>query len=155
MRPFEPGERLKAFAPVWARFRASPEIIQLVRNGHEIEFLPGKKPVLKKPDWSMATKLPKKQMVVIRKEIQSLVDKKAMRIVSKKEATLNPGFYSKMFCVEKGSGGWRPVINLKPLNKYVAKQSFKLETLKSVRAAMQPGMWATTIDLSDAYYHIR
>ena len=155
MKPFKPGERLKLFAPVWARLRASPEIVQLVKFGHRIVFLPGQKPELGGPDWSKATKLPKHQMVVIKEEIKSLVEKKAMRILSRKEARRKPGFYSKMFCVEKSSGGWRPVINLKPLNRFVSKKSFRLETLKSVRAALQPGMWATTIDLSDAYYHIR
>ena len=155
MRPSKPGERLKPFAPVWARLRASPEIVQMVKYGHKIEFLPGPKPKLGKPDWSMATKLPRQQMVVIRKEITELVRKNAMRVLSRKEATRRPGFYSRMFCVEKSSGGWRPVINLKPLNQFVSKKSFKLETLRNVRAALQPGMWATTIDLSDAYYHIR
>ena len=155
MKPFKPGERLKMFAPVWARLKASPEIVQLVKYGHRIVFLPGMKPKLSGPDWSKATKLPKHQMEVIRREIKDLVDKKAMRVISRKEACSKPGFYSKMFCSAKPAGGWRPVINLKPLNKFVSKKNLRLETLRNVRAALQPVMWASTIDLSDAYYHIR
>ena len=30
-----------------------------------------------------------------------------------------PDFYSRLFLVEKTSGGWRPVINLSPLNEFV------------------------------------
>ena len=65
MRPSKPGERLKPFAPVWARLRASPEIVQLVKYGHKIEFLPGPKPKLGKPDWSMATKLPRQRWLLL------------------------------------------------------------------------------------------
>ena len=32
---------------------------------------------------------------------------------------LGPGFYSRLFLVEKASGGWRPVIDLSPFNEFV------------------------------------
>ena len=56
--------------------------------------------------------------------------------------------------MEKSDGSWRPVINLKPMNKYVLKKGFRMETTKDVRQSIRPGMWAATIDLKDAYYHI-
>ena len=39
-----------------------------------------------------------------------------------------PGFYSRLFLVEKASGGWRPVIDLSHLNNFVQLTSFKMET---------------------------
>lgn len=149
----KPGNRLRRFEAVWRHFRASPEVHALIEDGHEIVF-ENKAPPLTGPQWNKATKLPPAQMKVIRQEVKDLVSKGAMRKISKEEAQQNPGFYSKMFCVSKPNKKWRPIINLKPFNKYVLKKNFKMETVRDVRNLLQPGMWAATVDLQDAYYHI-
>ena len=148
-----PGDRLKQFSSAWRAFRASPEIISMVRHGHKVDF-GGCGPKLVKPDWRKATILPPAQMVVIREEVAKLVDKKAMRKVPLSEARKRPGFYSRLFCVPKPDGSWRPIINMKPMNKYVVKKGFRMETIKHVRQVLRPQMWAATVDLKDAYYHI-
>ena len=43
-----------------------------------------------------------------------------------------PGFYSRLFLVEKVTGGWRPVIDLSHLNGFVRLTPFKMETVASV-----------------------
>ena len=149
----KPGNRLRRFEAVWRHFRASPEVHALIEDGHEIVF-ENKAPPLTGPQWNKATKLPPAQMKVIRQEVKDLVSKGAMRKISKEEAQQNRGFYSKMFCVSKPNKKWRPIINLKPFNKYVLKKNFKMETVRDVRNLLQPGMWAATVDLQDAYYHI-
>ena len=149
----KPGNRLRRFEAVWRHFRASPEVHALIEDGHEIVF-ENKAPPLTGPQWNKATKLLPAQMKVIRQEVKDLVSKGAMRKISKEEAQQNPGFYSKMFCVSKPNKKWRPIINLKPFNKYVLKKNFKMETVRDVRNLLQPGMWAATVDLQDAYYHI-
>ena len=40
------------------------------------------------------------------------------------------------------------------LNRYIEKQAFKMETVKSVRQAMRLNDWAVSIDLTDAYLHV-
>ena len=149
----KPGNRLRRFEAVWRHFRASPEVHALIEDGHEIVF-ENKAPPLTGPQWNKATKLPPAQMKVIRQEVKDLVSKGAMRKISKEEAQQNSGFYSKMFCAPKPNKKWRPIINLKPFNKYVLKKNFKMETVRDVRNLLQPGMWAATVDLQDAYYHI-
>ena len=149
----KPGNRLRRFEAVWRHFRASPEVHALIEDGHEIVF-ENEAPPLTGPQWNKATKLPPAQMKVIRQEVKDLVSKGAMRKISKEEAQQNLGFYSKMFCVSKPNKKWRPIINLKPFNKYVLKKNFKMETVRDVRNLLQPGMWAATVDLQDAYYHI-
>ena len=64
------------------------------------------------------------------------------------------GFYSKMFVVPKATGGWRPIIDLSPLNRHIPKCPFRMETPASIRTALRQGDWMTSIDLKDAYYHI-
>ncbi|XP_071160985.1 uncharacterized protein [Mytilus edulis] len=68
--------------------------------------------------------------------------------------TLSPGFYSRLFLVPKKTGGMRPVIDLSILNKFLIVPHFKIETNRSIRASILPGMWTTSLDLSDAYFHI-
>ena len=42
------------------------------------------------------------------------------------EETLDsPGFYNRMFIVPKSTGGWRPFIDLSPLNQFVPKTKSK------------------------------
>ena len=154
MKPLIAGERLTGFSNVWRKLNAAPELVQLVKNGYRIQFVGGGSPKLSQPDPRKETKLPPGQMEVAKAEVTDLVRKGALRVLSRQEAKRKPGFYSKIFCVPKDSGGMRPVINLKPLNKFVVKQTFKMETLKKVRSALRPDMWATTLDLSDAYYHV-
>ena len=64
------------------------------------------------------------------------------------------GFYSTFFTVQKKGGGLRPILNLRPLNKYLKVQHFKMETLRSIIRAMEIGDWVAALDLKDAYLHI-
>ena len=48
----------------------------------------------------------------------------------------------------------RPVINLRPLNQYLKKTHFKMDTLAKVINLVKPNDWAFSVDLSDAYLHV-
>ena len=65
----------------------------------------------------------------------------------------SPEFYS-LCLVSKPDGTFRPIIGLKKLNLFLDIPSFKMETLFSIIAALQPQEWITKIDLKDAYHHI-
>ena len=65
-----------------------------------------------------------------------------------------PGFYSTFFVVQKKDGSYRPILNLRNLNTHLQVPHFKMETLKSITAALRIGEWAFTLDLQDAYLHI-
>ena len=54
----------------------------------------------------------------------------------------------------KKNGKLRLIIDLSLLNRYIEKQAFKMETVKSVRQAMRLNDWAVSIDLTDAYLHV-
>ena len=118
-----PGQRLASFAEVWQRAGADPALLALVRDGHKIAFEDGPPPcTLPSPDYE--TKLPDVKMNVIRSEISDLLEKGAIRKVSKEEATTTLGHYSQIFAVPKPGGKWRVVINLKPLNEFVRQRNF-------------------------------
>ncbi|XP_069109293.1 uncharacterized protein [Argopecten irradians] len=59
-----------------------------------------------------------------------------------------------MFLVRKKSGAWRPIIDLSAFSRHVDSPHFKMETPRSIIASVREGMWATSVDLKDAYFHI-
>ena len=133
-----PGQRLAGFAEVWQKAGADPALLALVRDGHKIVFEDGPPPcTLPSPDFE--TKLPEVKMSVIRAEISALLEKGAIRRVSKEEATTTLGHYSQIFAVPKPGGKWRVVINLKPLNEFVAKETFQMETSCDIQSLLKPG----------------
>ena len=74
--------------------------------------------------------------------------------ISEVPPPFSPGFYGRIFVVPKTSGGWRPVLDLSALNKYVRQIKFRMETPLSVRDSIRQGDWATSLDLKDAYFHV-
>ena len=59
-----------------------------------------------------------------------------------------------MFTTPKKSGGTRPIINCKSLNQHLEIPSFKQQTVAELMRSTLPGQWASSIDLTDAYFHI-
>ena len=64
------------------------------------------------------------------------------------------GYYSQLFLVPEPDGTFCPIIILKKLNLSLVVPSFKMETLFSIIAALQPQEWITKIDLKDTYHDI-
>ena len=90
------------------------------------------------------------QQLAMSKEIQLMLEKGAIQEV----LNPTPGFTSNMFLVPKKDGDWRPIINLKTLNQYVAKQHFKMEDIRTLRDIICPKDYMTKLDLKDAYFSV-
>ena len=76
-------------------------------------------------------------------EVEDIISKGALERVDNP----GPGFYSRLFLVEKASGGWRPVIDLSPLNEFVRQTPFKMETASSVLLSVKEGDFLASVDL--------
>ena len=83
-------------------------------------------------------------------EIDAMMTKGVLKTVSDPD----PGFYSRLFLVEKSSGDWRPVIDLSPLNEFVQQTPFRMETPNSVLLSVRKNDFLASIDLKDAYFQI-
>ena len=46
------------------------------------------------------------------------------------------------------------VLDLSALNKFLSVKTFKMETPETIRISLQQGEWVTSLDFSDAYFHI-
>ena len=65
-----------------------------------------------------------------------------------------PGFYSRLFLVEKVSVGWCPVIDLSHPNEFVQLTPFKMESVAFVLLSVREGDFLASLDLVDAYFQI-
>ena len=88
---------------------------------------------------------------LIDEEVQSLLQKGAIH----KADPRTPGQVTHLFLVPKKDGGMRPIINLKPFNKtFLDPPHFRMEGIPDVIRLLNPGYWAATIDLKDAFFHV-
>ena len=87
--------------------------------------------------------------VALTQELQNLLRKGAVE-----PAPQSPGFYSRLFLVQKASGSWRPIIDLSTLNEYITSSRFHMETPQSVLNSIRPGDWMISLDLQDAYLQV-
>jgi hypothetical protein len=67
---------------------------------------------------------------------------------------VNEGFYSTYFLVTKKDGGFRPILNLKFVNRLMVVPTFKMETVRMVLDQDRKDEWLTSMDLKDAYLHV-
>ena len=112
------GGRLSHYLKEWETVTADNWVLELIRDGYKMEFL-------RKPPFRgvKETIVPKHQEISIAKEINNLLSKNAIERVQKRDVMT--GFYSTLFLVRKKNGEMRPVINLRPLNKYLVKSISK------------------------------
>jgi len=143
------GGRLHLYWKVWEANGADDYVVRILRYGFRLPFhtVP---PVTRVPSINSQYAEPRKNCL-LREAVSDMLTKSSIeRVVD----TSSRGFYSRLFLVPKKTGDHRPVIDLSTLNQFLTCPTFQMDTAESVRAALQPGMWATSIDLKDAYFHI-
>ena len=86
--------------------------------------------------------------MLIKEAIDSLLDKRAIVQVKRNKNQ----FLSSYFLRPKPDNTYRFIINLKKLNKFIHKEHFKLEDLKTATKLVFPGDFMISIDLKDAYF---
>ncbi|KAI9565203.1 reverse transcriptase [Daphnia sinensis] len=140
------GGRISCFASNWVLVSSDPWVLQVVSEGAWLD--------LESTPCQMACPTE----VAMSLEMQALCDKEVMDLLEKQAISevvdRSPGFVSSLFVIPKKSGGFRPIINLKPLNKFVRYEHFKMEGLETVKNLVRKGDWLVKLDLKDAYLTI-
>ena len=123
-------------------------VVRTIRKGYRLQF--ARKP----PTFSKVIFSEGKGQAgnILQQEILSLLDKGAIQEVPKDQ--MKGGFYSRYFLVAKKGGGLRPILDLRALNRYLKVFKFKMLTNATLLRSMRQGDWLTSIDLTDAYFHI-
>ena len=123
-------------------------VVEALRVGYRIPF--DRLPPLSERPLSLPAYSPQSiRGVALTQELQDLLRKGAVE-----PAPQSPGFYSRLFLVQKASGSWRPIIDLSTLNNYITSAHFHMETPRSVLNSIRPGDWMISLDLQDAYLQV-
>ena len=142
------GGRLSLFIEQWRDWGVHPHILSIVHQGYRIIFKDRRPPL----HGVRFTPLKGLYRQVLVEEVQKLLLKRAIEPVPTLEQ--GQGFYSTYFLVPKKSGELRPILNLKPFNRFVLVPKFKMETLQNIIMSVNQGEWLASIDLKDAYLHV-
>ena len=64
------------------------------------------------------------------------------------------GWTCNIFLVPKKDDGYRLILNLKPLNKFIKYQKFKMDNIENLVKMLRPLDWLSSVDIKSAYSHI-
>ena len=134
----------------WRKAGAEPWTVKTLQKGYRLPFLQDLPPLVPVPKAFPSYRSDPVKARALSDEVEAMMEKGALE----EAPPHTPGFYSRLFLVEKSTGGWRPVIDLSPLNHFVCQTKFSMETAASVLAAVRKGDFMASIDLSDAYFQV-
>ena len=139
---------LSGRAQQWRACGASNWVIKTVTAGYRLQF------ASTPPRFNgiLQSQARGEKASVLQEEITSLKDKMAIQIVPPEHN--QSGFYSRYFLVPKKGGSLRPILDLRALNRYMRQYSFRMLTHAALIRFVRPGDWFTSIDLTNAYFHI-
>ena len=127
---------------------SDPDVLDWVEHCH-IEFMDNAPPI--QYGGCRSIKFNDKESAIIGAEIAKLLDKE----VVVESAPSEGDFISPVFLRLKKNGiDYRMILNLKELNKFVAYQHFKMDSLKCVTSLMTQGCYMASVDTRDSYYTI-
>ena len=144
------GGRLEKFWQVWLSLGSNPRVVSILKEGYSLPFKVRPPPLSRSPVIVSHNADPVKSKN-LKDSLQALIQKQA---VEKVLVTSSLAFYNQLFLVPKPNNRWRPILDLSQLNLYLASASFKMVTPETIRLSLQQGEWVTSLDFSDAYFHI-
>ena len=134
----------------WVERTSDPWVLDTVARGYKLQFRRRPPPFLRV---HMTLVKDPVQAQILAEEVSTLLQKGAITKVS--STNQQAGFYSKYFLVPKKDGGFRPVLDLRGLNRYMKVLPFKMLQTKHIIQSIGQREWFATIDLKDAYFHVR
>ena len=143
------GGRLQLFWQVWLSLGSNLRVVSILREGYQLPFKE-RPPLARFPVIVSGSSAPLRNKN-LNEALQSLGQKQAIEKVSVQSSL---GFYNWLFLVPKPNKKWRPILDLSQLNLYLDPATFKMETPETIRSSLQQGDWVTSLDFSEAYFHI-
>ena len=148
--PMKVGGCLSPHWRRWQEIGAETWVVTVLRDGYRVPFKDSPPPLARTPVSFPTYRAGSPRAQALRQEVEAMLAKGALEIARDP----GPGFYSRLFLVEKATGGWRPVIDLSHLNDFVQLTPFKMETVASVLLSVREGDFLASLDLKDAYFQI-
>ena len=143
------GGRLQKFWQVWLSLGANPRVVSILQEGYTLPFKI-RPPLTRSPVIKSGYAHPDKSKALY----QAVTDLINKLLVEKVIIRSSLAFYNRLFLVPKPNQRWRPILDLSHLNLFLKPGTFKMETPETIRLSLQKGEWVTSLDFSDAYFHI-
>ena len=143
------GGRLQKFWQVWLSLGANPRVVSILQEGYTLPFKI-RPPLTRSPVIKSGYAHPGKSKALY----QAVTDLINKLVVEKVIIRSSLAFYNRLFLVPKPNQRWRPILDLSHLNLFLKPGTFKMETPETIRLSLQKGEWVTSLDFSDAYFHI-
>ena len=143
------GERLQSFWEIWAHKGANPKVVSILKEGYVLPFKV-RPPLVRDPLIVSGYANPIRDSH-LQTAVQALIEKKAVERV---RVQTSLAFFNRLFIVPKPNHKWRPILDLSTLNQFLCVKTFKMETPETIRTSLQQEEWVTSLDFSDAYFHI-
>ena len=143
------GGCLQSFWEIWAHKGANPKVVSILKEGYVLPFKV-RPPLVRDPLIVSGYANPIRDSH-LQAAVQALIEKKAVERV-RVQASL--AFFNRLFIVPKPNHKWRPILDLSTLNQFLCVKTFKMETPETIRTSLQQEEWVTSLDFSDAYFHI-
>ena len=147
--PMRVGGCLSPHWRQWQAIGAETWVVTVLRDGYRVPFKDSPPPLARTPVSFPTYRAGSPRAQALRQEVEAMLAKGALEIARDP----GPSFYSRLFLVEKATGGWRPVIDLSHLNDFVQLTSFKMETVASVLLSVREGDFLASLDLKDELGH--
>ena len=143
------GGRLQRFWQVWQDMGANPRVVSILKEGYTLPFKQRPR-LIRFPLVQSGYASPIKNLH-LKEALLNLMNK---LVVEKVVVRSSLAFYNRLFLVPKPNKKWRPILDLSQLNVFLNTGTFKMETPETIRLSLKTGEWITSLDFSDAYFHI-
>ena len=143
------GARLQSFWQVWLDLGASHKIVRVLRSGYILPFQ--NRPLLSRHPTVISRYVNHHRNSYLSEALHQLISKNAVEPIKNPESL---GFFNRLFLVPKPNNKWRPILDLSNLNPFLKVEKFKMGTPETIRTSLQQGKCVTSIDFTDAYFHV-
>ena len=157
------GGRLKLFWKQWREIVTPKRIYNWFRKGYRLPFKARTRAVADAmardecPDFLLSKYAAGSvKQIALDKLVNQLLEKQAIEEVP----AGTPVVFNRVFLREKPAKPrqvgkeFRLIIDLTQINQFLKLKSFHMDTPQYIRKHVEAGMWATSLDFSDAYHHI-
>ena len=128
--------------------RSRTLVVQVLREGYILPFI-SHPPLSSTPVPLLSYSPSPIRGLALAAAVEDLLSKGAIEL-----AFPGPGFYSRLFVTPKVTGGWRSVIDLSCLNRFVRLSHSRMEMAQLVLQSIRSGDWMISLDLQDAYLQV-
>ena len=140
------GGRLQHHLHNWRLLNPSKVVLDILQHGYKPQFTSQPPLTTHWENFEIANR-PDHPIIP---HVEEMLRKQAIEVVDPS----TPGLYCHLFTRPKKTGGTRPIINCTALNRHLDIPSFKQQTVGDLMRVTLPGQWASSIDLTDAYFHV-